>query len=80
MHAFSAGITVPRVISYSACFPQEFVHLLNVILMFGDRIMYLGIFFPFNFFVHIVFTFGLLIALLSLVEVWGDSSMYADAQ
>lgn len=42
--------------------------------------MYLGIFLPFYSFVHIIFTFDLLIALLSLMEVWRDSSVHADAQ
>lgn len=80
MHAFSAGITVHRVLSYPACYPQEFVHFLFcVILMYGDRIVYWGIFFPFNFFFHLFFTCGLLIALLSLVEVQGDASVHADA-
>lgn len=44
MDAFSAGIAVPRVVSYIWLpVPQKFVHLLNVVLMLKDRVVYLGI-------------------------------------
>jgi len=82
MHAFSAGITVPRVISYRlAAFssriraPSECCPDVQgqdcVIWVFGQLIF---------FFVRIFFTFHLLIALLFLVELWSGSSVHADTQ
>lgn len=82
MHAFSTGITVPRVLSYRLaafssriCAPPKCCpDVQGQDCVFGD----FGLL-DFFFF-HIFFTFRFLIALLFLVEVWGDSPVHAGVQ
>lgn len=77
---FPAGITVPRVISYRLTpFSSRNFAPFKCSGVQGQHCVF-GDFSLLKFFVHIFFTFQLLIALLFLVEVWGDSSVHADVQ